>query len=86
MPRKKETFSQLSIPKASLTEDGEDYYLVYKNSEEFIKIKSDTAFSAIALSGIENPYKVIHHINNTNIILQEGALSKNGLQDLQNKN
>jgi hypothetical protein len=76
MPRKKDSFSELSIPEASLTADAEDCYIVYKSPTEFSKIKADTAFSAIELSGIKNPYRIIHRVNMANIVLQEGELVK----------
>ena len=76
MPRKKDIFSELSIPEASLTADAEDCYIVSKNASEFTKIKADTAFSAIELSGIKDPYRIIHRINMANIVLQEGELVK----------
>jgi hypothetical protein len=76
MPRKKDNFSKLSIPIASLTSDAENCYLVYKSPTEFIKINADTAFLAIELSGVKSPYRVIKQINMNNIILQDGELIK----------
>lgn len=72
--RVSEPFSPLIVAFMAFTSTSDKQYRVYSSKEKFTVVDADTAYEAIAASGIENPYKLIHIIPNMESILKESQL------------
>jgi hypothetical protein len=67
-------FSDLKIPKVSLSENSQDHYRVYKNSKEFVTIQAGSASEAIEKAAIEKPFKILYVINEAEGFLDQSQI------------
>lgn len=73
MPRKNE-FSHLNVPILKVKGKDESHYLVFRDAKDFVKVEAETITEALAKSGIEKPYKVVHTVFDLNKVMDESML------------
>ncbi|MFN7038602.1 MAG: hypothetical protein ACK4OM_03425 [Alphaproteobacteria bacterium] len=60
---KKEEFTSLNLPMMVINISKDNKYQVYSAENEFVTVEAENAAFAIEKSQIEQPYKIIHIIN-----------------------
>jgi hypothetical protein len=74
--KSKDEFGMLDVPVMRLKERSDKRYRVYKTPTETVDVEANTAQEAISLSGIENPYKVLHLVMSLDGVISQSMLTK----------